>query len=246
MPPAALRSGDFSQAFNPDGILQIIYDPTTGNADGTGRTPFPGNLIPDESDRATSRRRSRRCTRRRTCRVELSNGNVGGAAIYRNYVRQQTASSTATTTTSRSNYNPSSQAQVWGKYSRMGANVDLAAGATSATTARSPATPRSTMYTFGTTWTLNPTTVFDATLRHLEDDPRVAGERSRPRATSGSTTLGIPGMNGGANFSSDPRYAGMPVVPHGGCWCNFDIVGNNDGWDPVERDERTYALRRAT
>ena len=46
VPPAALRVGDFSQAFNSDGSLQIIYDPTTGNPDGTGRTPFPGNRIP--------------------------------------------------------------------------------------------------------------------------------------------------------------------------------------------------------
>ena len=46
MPPPALRAGDFSQAFNPDGSLQVIYDPLTGNPDGTGRTPFPGNVIP--------------------------------------------------------------------------------------------------------------------------------------------------------------------------------------------------------
>ena len=31
VPPAALRAGDFSQAFNADGSLQIIYDPRTGN-----------------------------------------------------------------------------------------------------------------------------------------------------------------------------------------------------------------------
>ena len=46
VPPAALRVGDFSQAFNSDGSLQVIYDPTTGNPDGTGRTPFAGNRIP--------------------------------------------------------------------------------------------------------------------------------------------------------------------------------------------------------
>ena len=28
----------------------------------------------------------------------------------------------------------------------------------------------------------------------------------------------------------------------GSCWCNFDILGNANGWDPVERDERTYAF----
>ena len=49
-------------------------------------------------------------------------------------------------------------------------------------------------------------------------------------------------MNGGRNFSSDPRYAGIPFFLMGSCWCNFDIVGNANGWDPVERDERTYAF----
>src|SRR2546425_11146872 len=34
VPTAALRAGDFS------GTGTTIYDPTTGNADGTGRTPF--------------------------------------------------------------------------------------------------------------------------------------------------------------------------------------------------------------
>jgi len=40
VPEAAFRSGDFS------GASTIIYDPLTGNADGTGRTPFPNNQIP--------------------------------------------------------------------------------------------------------------------------------------------------------------------------------------------------------
>ncbi len=41
IPPDPWRTGDFSQA------AQTIYDPATGNPlDGTGRTPFPGNIIP--------------------------------------------------------------------------------------------------------------------------------------------------------------------------------------------------------
>ena len=40
IPPAEFRSGDFSKA------PTVIYDPATGNADGTGRQPFPGNIIP--------------------------------------------------------------------------------------------------------------------------------------------------------------------------------------------------------
>ncbi|HKW98229.1 MAG TPA: TonB-dependent receptor [Bryobacteraceae bacterium] len=40
VPTAAERSGDLSDLGVP------IFDPTTGNPDGTGRLPFPGNVIP--------------------------------------------------------------------------------------------------------------------------------------------------------------------------------------------------------
>ena len=40
IPTLASRSGDLSAA------PTVVYDPATGNADGTGRTPFAGNQIP--------------------------------------------------------------------------------------------------------------------------------------------------------------------------------------------------------
>jgi hypothetical protein len=40
VPTAAIASGNMSASPYP------IYDPATGNADGTGRTPFPGNIVP--------------------------------------------------------------------------------------------------------------------------------------------------------------------------------------------------------
>ncbi len=40
IPPTEWRGGDFSTAST------TIYDPATGNPDGSGRTPFPGNVIP--------------------------------------------------------------------------------------------------------------------------------------------------------------------------------------------------------
>jgi hypothetical protein len=40
LPDALVRSGNMSESGNP------IYDPSTGAANGTGRTPFPGNIIP--------------------------------------------------------------------------------------------------------------------------------------------------------------------------------------------------------
>ena len=40
IPPAEFRNGDFSRAST------IVYNPFTGSADGTGRQPFAGNVIP--------------------------------------------------------------------------------------------------------------------------------------------------------------------------------------------------------
>lgn len=42
IPPMAFRTGDFSAAST------IIYDPATGNPDGSGRTPFPNNIVPTD------------------------------------------------------------------------------------------------------------------------------------------------------------------------------------------------------
>ncbi len=51
VPTAAQRAGDFSQTFNSDGTLDVIYDPASTKlaTDGSGnyvRTAFPGNKIP--------------------------------------------------------------------------------------------------------------------------------------------------------------------------------------------------------
>src|SRR6266436_5050967 len=52
VPPAAFRSGDFSHATNASGQLIPIYDPATGNPDGTGRTQFAFNGVPNVIDPA--------------------------------------------------------------------------------------------------------------------------------------------------------------------------------------------------
>jgi hypothetical protein len=49
VPSAALRRGDLSAAPNP------IYDPFTGNPNGSGRTPFAGNIIPADRIDPTAR-----------------------------------------------------------------------------------------------------------------------------------------------------------------------------------------------
>ena len=238
VPPAALRLGDFSKAFNPDGSLQVIYDPTTGNPDGTGRQPFPGNMIPPARISAIAKKLQDLYPMPNTG-GSTSGGSVGSEGFTRNFERSLPRKFDRNNYDLKINWNPSSSTQIWGKYERMNANVkalfpylpynDRGNGDTTVN-----------MYTFGSTRTINSTTVLDATFGASKmNHETVAGDFSY--GNFGLQTLGIPGLNGGRNFSGDQRYAGIPALLNN-CWCGFDILGNIDGWDPVQRDERTYAL----
>jgi hypothetical protein len=46
LPTTRERAGDFSQSTDSAGRQVVIYDPLTGDANGNGRTPFSGNVIP--------------------------------------------------------------------------------------------------------------------------------------------------------------------------------------------------------
>src|ERR1035441_8806174 len=45
IPPGSWRTGDLSSGLTLSGPV-VVYDPATGNADGTNRSPFAGNIIP--------------------------------------------------------------------------------------------------------------------------------------------------------------------------------------------------------
>jgi hypothetical protein len=55
IPTMAFRNGDLSSALSLPSP-QIIYDPRSGNPDGTGRLPFPGNIIPADRISPVARR----------------------------------------------------------------------------------------------------------------------------------------------------------------------------------------------
>lgn len=46
VPTVAMRNGDFSDAYNSAGVLQVIYDSNTTNPTTFQRQPFPNNMIP--------------------------------------------------------------------------------------------------------------------------------------------------------------------------------------------------------
>ncbi len=46
IPPSSWRTGDLSSGLGLSTGAVVVYDPATGNPDGTNRTPFAGNIIP--------------------------------------------------------------------------------------------------------------------------------------------------------------------------------------------------------
>ncbi len=91
VPPMEWRNGDFSSAST------TIYDPATGNADGSGRTPFPGNVIPQ----------SRISPVARNILALMPAPNIPGAAFgQNNYEFPSTREKTTNAFNVKLNYNP--------------------------------------------------------------------------------------------------------------------------------------------
>ena len=222
VPTAAMRNGDLSGAINANGTLQQIYDPLTGNSDGTGRSPFLGNAIPSGRISAEAAKI--------LSYYPLPNlpGNT------RNYVRDADSTVDRNNYDFKLNWNRTPSHQLWGKYSQMDADVSnlfylgVDGGGNGDTAVK--------QFTVGQTWTLNSNTVLDSTFGFSRQNQNVLAS-DFALGNFGTDTLGIPGSNGATSYADDPRYAGFPSFNPG-----FSAIGNNAGWNPLYRDERTYAF----
>jgi hypothetical protein len=220
VPTTPLRAGDFS------GQSQIIYDPATGNADGTGRTPFQNNIIP--ADRISP------IAQKILAYYPMPNNGTG---LSRNYLRQNDTKVDRSNYDVKVNWNRTSSHQIWAKYSQLKANVGnlfylgVDGGGSGDTSVYQP--------TVGQTWTLSPTLILDSTFGFSRQKQTVQAA-DFGLGSVGSDVLGIPGLNG-----SDPRYAGLPqfTIGSGGAGTPpnnvFSDLGNFDTWVPLYRDERT-------
>ncbi len=218
-----MRNGDLSGAINANGTLQQIYDPLTGNADGTGRAPFAGNAIPGG--------RISPVAQRILSYYPLPNlpGNT------RNYVRDADSTVDRNNYDVKLNWNRTTSHQIWGKYSQMDADVGnlfylgVDGGGNGDTAVK--------QFTVGQTWTLNSSTVLDCTFGFSRQNQNVLASRTSRSATSAPTRSASRARNGAISYADDPRYAGFPSFNPG-----FSAIGNNAGWNPLYRDERTYAF----
>ena len=117
VPDEALRNGDFSKAFNTNGSQQVIYNPFTGNPDGTGRTPFPNNQIPASMIHPIAKKILNMFPQPNT-------QGIGAGGYTNNYQRQEDRQVDRENYDGKVNWNRTSTHQLWAKFSHMHAVVD--------------------------------------------------------------------------------------------------------------------------
>jgi hypothetical protein len=226
VPTAAMRAGDFS-AFG-----TTIYDPASGNPDGTGRIAFPNATIP--ANRISS------IAQQLQSRLPLPNlPGVSG-----NYTATGPIDLKRTNLDFKLNYNVSATGQVWAKYSQMNATVesdmwlgnpqDGGAGSYGFGDGSGIGDTKVKLGTIGTTWTLSSNLVLDGTVGLTRFDqeciPPDVG------TNFGTDVFGIPGTNGAGLSNNDPRTSGMPSMYVSG----YQEYGGVDGWNPLYRHDRSY------
>jgi hypothetical protein len=213
VPTEKMRRGDFSEAFNSNGTLQLIYDPQTGGDDGRGRTPFPGNIIPANRLNAIAQRINQY--------YPLPNADGNSS----NYYKEWVSTFDRNQYDLKINWNRSRTHQVWGKIGVMDATVSnlqklsFDGGGLGKT--------KTWVATLGQTFTPNRSFVVDSTVGYSLLDQWGHGP---DYGTNYGLDLGVPGTNG-----ADIRQSGMPVWGNG-----MSAQGSTDSWNPYTRFDPTY------
>lgn len=221
VPTAQVRSGNFAG-------LTTVYDPATGDANGAGRTPFAGNIVPEIRWSSASRLLQNMIPLPNTGTGQTT--NFFASAPY--YFKRDMIDA-------KVNFTPSSKTNIFGKYSVMiapvssGAPLGEALGGYpgGAAGAAGIGTGHNTTHIFGggLSYVISPNLLFDGayggTMMHHDTQGPDFGKNI------GLDVLKIPGTNGSA-----PLQSGFPIFNISG----YTSLGNTNNWSPVERNDRLY------
>ena len=217
VPTDALRRGDFT------GTGTVIFDPATGNANGTGRQPFPGNVITsDRIDPAAQKMLQL-----------IPAGNV--ATFPNNYFATGTYTFDRDNIDFKVNYNPGARGSVFVRYSISPSDLfdppslgeaggDALAGGQPG---RAPGRIQSTAV--GATYTISSTVLLDANFGFTRQ--RLGAENVDIDTNYGLELLGIPGTNG-----PDRLQGGYPRFVISG----FSSIGNPNVSNPFSFSDNQY------
>jgi hypothetical protein len=250
VPTSDFRTGDFSRKLGAaissasgspimvptteGGMTQLrqgmVFDPFTGNPDGTGRSVFSSNgrinVIPT----------SRLDPAMMKLLALVPNPNLAGDV--NNYFNSGTQRLNRNNFDAKVNWNRATKHQIWFKYSVMDALVHgdfglgqagggclcdggVGDGHTLVQTAG-----------IGHTYTFSPNLLIDGTLGWTRFGQNVKSPDLG--VNFGRDTLGIPGTNG-----PDPKESGMPQFNIGS---DYSSLGNTEGWNPLFRNDQSYTF----
>lgn len=218
------RQGNFSGIAGTN-IATTIYDPATGNADGSGRTQFANNIIPTARISSISA----------AAQALVPGANLGGFA--NNFTAAGNRKFDRHNYDIKSDYNVNESWRLWGKYSQMNALVTArpAFGAgIGPGIAGDPGTgdTKVQLVTVGTTGSITPTMLFDANFGWTGMDQDVT---AIDQGQDVGKALGIPGTND--QHGSDVRYSGTPAFNVN----SFTSWGLTGTWMPMWRNDHSFA-----
>lgn len=201
LPLSSLRNGDFSSVAGVALGRGIIYDPLTGNADGSNRTPFPNNVIP--------RNRLSPAAVKLLSLVPAEN-NINGDGTSNNYAGGGVLQYDRGAYDTKINFNPTNATTIFGRYSVQRSLIfdPVTLGAAVGTTwdggqpGRAPGTIQN--IGLGATHTFTPHLLLDANAGFVRINLAAVGPDYG--TNQGLDLLSIPGTNGASLTQS-----GLPV-----------------------------------
>jgi hypothetical protein len=218
LPTAAMRTGDFSAT------PTTIYDPLSGNSDGTGRTPFTGNIIP-----------SGRISSAAATLTSLLPALTRPNSYFNNYDAYGATTYSVDRWDWKVNYNPTAKAMVWGRYSLspmdIVAPLVLGPAGGDAFNGGNPghAGGRVQVAASGLTYAVSPTLLLDGNVGYTRQNIGANGDPQD--GYYGTDVLHIPGTNG-----VGPNYQGIPGFQVSG----VANIGNTNTGSPFQFRDNQY------
>jgi hypothetical protein len=216
VPTADQRAGNFSAYNTP------IYDPTTGNPDGTGRTVFAGGVIPSYLISPAAQK----------LQAYYPAPNLPG--ISNNYSASGGPVTDYYQTDIKVNWNRTDRHSIYFKYDNLtspksgGTAIFGVAGGPAAGGDPGLGVESINVASIGHTYTITPNLLLDGTIGYQRANDAVTGN---DYGQNFGDALGIPGLNG-----PDIRDSGFPDITIGG-YTGFGVPN----WMPSFRTDETYS-----
>jgi hypothetical protein len=218
VPTADQRAGNFSA------YSTTIYNPNTGNADGTGRQAFAGNQIPVQLITPAAAKLQSYYPAPNLAGTANNFAATGGPIVDRYSFDAKV------------NWNRNEKHAIWGKYGRMwatsgGQGIFGVAGGPSPGSDPGKGDTVVQLLTIGHTYTISPNLLLDGNIGYQRQVQSVKGNDF---GTNYGTVLGIPGLNG-----PDIRQSGFPDITFN-TTNNYYAQFGIPNWMPLFRTDENY------